>query len=1420
MLIQRPRLPAPKSLRQLEIPDRTQPALEGGVWGINIAAAQLLAPDKGLKVYCPPWNLMGLGDHIELLLDGIQVDQTIIVKPGDVGERVTLYVPPTRFVTGAYTLQYRVRILGQSSEISLPPVNIFVKLDRPGGKDENGSAPGHSELNMYIDPRIINDGVDKETAETGLDIIIQAKPGSSSLLPYPNMAKGDRCKLTWGGWFVYSPRVTQDHIDNPQGHPLVIHVDKATILDAGDTDSLAVAFEVHDIVDNRSEDWCAAVEIAVDTGNTRLSPPMVKEAFNSIVDMDKLGDAPLTLQVLVDAPDFRIGDVIIGLGKGTTLDGEPISVEVRGEPLISVGNIYELALPSADIRLLAKTQAVFSYRVERSGSDDRASKRRFVSIIGATRRLLAPIAVDAQQGALDPDRVYTTAVIPFDPMMQEGMVIVLRWVGTRQDFSVYDPELDWRTLSKRDIDDKEPIPIIVEGKHLKAIEGGTLDLFYVLMAEGSDGGIIQRESLHHALLRVGEPLLELVAPIVLGEAGGTLEPDDLPGGSSKLTAPAAAEPTKAGDKVTYTWRGSKTGKTSDSVPINSLNAGRAIDFTLNPTFVQTHIEPNRGGTVDAMYEILRVAAGTTPERVSYSRTLNFTVGEAVLLTRPKVQQAEADGTTLQPIKAVEALTVNIDSQDLLPSDLLSVTWTGAPGTAAGGSHTTPARPISETTLTIELPVTVLAFNLGKTVTVTYTVTRNAVPRTSLPLLLNVGTLPDSSLILPVIMEADDDGADSQFDVSKLTANATYRMGVWPLIATGQYVWLRLKGTNADGSDYNLQIHTAPGSMVSAQWINQGYYERSIAFAGLRNLKDGSTLTMEFKAAFGKSTDESEAVVFPVRTYMIKALEDVRPEITGSKDSKGNEIAKGGFTVDTQIKLSGAGAKGQKVQIKDGTAVKGEATVNLTTGLWELTLTGLSVAAHSFTAIALYGSGQVSAAWTLTVTASNPPTITKTIDSKGNEIAKGGFTVDTQITLSGAGAKGQKVQIKDGTTVKGEVTVNLTTGLWELTLTGLSLAAHSFTAIALYGSGQVSAAWTLTVTANTALTITSVKDQSNWNIPDNGHTVHTSVTLTGSAPVGQNVEVFLGTISKGIAEAGPDRTWTRTVSGLSLDVLHTLKAVGQYANNPTSNLWRLTALNGVRPAITAAHDSNGQPISNGGNTVDRTVHLMGTATKYLEVEIYDGATATGKKARANDKGEWAVQLTGLTPTMHVFKAKALYGSGTESGEWIVNVVDLIDLVEDFQSYPEAQATNPREFFEGTNTKVTLNATLGGAHPDHSVLVPTDSRRVLRACSFTRTSQNLLAYSLALKQGRAKSATISGLYIGFERGHIKLELLQDNLVVESIVLFEGDGNGSHIPIDKEIAPLNGQAFDTLKFEFKVMTSEEHITWFDIKTVTFKS
>jgi len=450
-----------------------------------------------------------------------------------------------------------------------------------------------------------------------------------------------------------------------------------------------------------------------------------------------------------------------------------------------------------------------------------------------------------------------------------------------------------------------------------------------------------------------------------------------------------------------------------------------------------------------------------------------------------------------------------------------------------------------------------------------------------------------------------------------------------LIATGQYVWLRLKGTNADGSDYDLEIHTAPGSMVSDKWLEQGYYERSIAFAGLRNLKDGSTLRMEFKAAFGKSTNESEAVVFPVRTYTIKAFEDVRPDITRAINSKGEEILPGGYTVDLSITLKGKGAKGQKVLIKDDNIEIGIADVDPQSGDWEFTVSNLSEASHPFTATAQYGSGQVSNPWVVVVTANVAPTITRAEDSKGVEIPPNGMTVDTSITLKGKGAKGQKVLIKDGAIEIGIADVDPLSGDWELRVTGLTVASHSFTATALYGGGEVS--------------------------------------------------------------------------------------------NPPR---------------------------------------------------------------------------------------------------IVVVADFVDFVEDFSSYPLGVILRyPGESMEGTNTKVTVNANIA---PDINGTVVhryvADTIHGLRANTGNQNTPSMIAYSLALKQGRAKSAMFNGRYAGLDHNRLKVEFLLNTVVVGSIVLFEGSNDGPSYPINREIAPPNGQAFDTLKFELTALPG--YFLMFRIQTITFKS
>ena len=84
------------------------------------------------------------------------------------------------------------------------------------------------------------------------------------------------------------------------------------------------------------------------------------------------------------------------------------------------------------------------------------------------------------------------------------------------------------------------------------------------------------------------------------------------------------------------------------------------------------------------------------------------------------------------------------------------------------------------------------------------------------------------------------------------------------------------------------------------------------------------------------------------------------------------------------------------------------------------------------------------------------------------------------------------------------------------------------------------------------TLDSVKGSpSGADIPDNGYTVETAVTLSGTASKGHNVEVFDGTTSKGQAMADKSTgVWTLLVSGLS-EALHSFKAKALYGTGVVS-----------------------------------------------------------------------------------------------------------------------------------------------------------------------------------------------------------------------------------------------------------------------------
>ncbi|WP_438301400.1 hypothetical protein [Pseudomonas sp. NMS19W] len=516
----------------------------------------------------------------------------------------------------------------QAPEPFAPPFKLLVKLEIPGGQDID-PGQGHSNLHMeFRPPEIVQDGVDKDTAAKGVDIWITAKPGSGSNLPYPDIAVGDVIWVSWGPIMVPSDPVTQAQIDDPLNNPIVIHISKDVILAVGDSgrDGLAVSFFVRDFADNESEDWCKETRIIVDTGKSRLEAPIVKQANGNELDVNQLGKEQLVLQVFAaSSVDYNLGDIIIMYLEGITSDGKNIRVVARQTIDKNPPLVVEVLMDNDGARALAKTQAVFFFDLERGGSIIQRSKGRFINIIGETERLAAPIVESAVSGALDPDLPNVIVRIPYDPLITPDNAIEIHWSITLPDGTLFEPELDWYFPTQQEADDPDGFFDTISGPdYLKPGEGGTLVVSYDVLSEGENGEIVRRPSPPASPLNIGEPKLELVPAILLGEKDGTFEPNSLPNGISEVTCPNPVNnPTLPKDVVHWQlYDAQGVLLFTDNKTLNSLSAGKPVKFPLNAAFVQQYFEAHRGEQLSIRYHIVRDAAGKT----SYSNPLEFYIG--------------------------------------------------------------------------------------------------------------------------------------------------------------------------------------------------------------------------------------------------------------------------------------------------------------------------------------------------------------------------------------------------------------------------------------------------------------------------------------------------------------------------------------------------------------------------------------------------------------------------------------------------------------------------------------------------------------------------------------------------------------------------------------------------------------------------
>ncbi|MFJ2539134.1 hypothetical protein [Pseudomonas sp. NPDC087614] len=137
------------------------------------------------------------------------------------------------------------------------------------------------------------------------------------------------------------------------------------------------------------------------------------------------------------------------------------------------------------------------------------------------------------------------------------------------------------------------------------------------------------------------------------------------------------------------------------------------------------------------------------------------------LTLPAPTVKGQTGNNFSPTQP--EVRVLVPQGSLLPDDKLNVIWQGAAETPAAGTYTSPQRLVSAG-LEIAVPRSVLAYSLGKPVTVIYVIEHNGASSNSLPLSLNILTLPATALIPPKIVEAD---ANNVLDVNALgSKNAT------------------------------------------------------------------------------------------------------------------------------------------------------------------------------------------------------------------------------------------------------------------------------------------------------------------------------------------------------------------------------------------------------------------------------------------------------------------------------------------------------------------------------------------------------------------------------------------------------------------------------------------------------------------------
>ncbi|MFC3943322.1 Ig-like domain-containing protein [Pseudomonas gingeri] len=182
----------------------------------------------------------------------------------------------------------------------------------------------------------------------------------------------------------------------------------------------------------------------------------------------------------------------------------------------------------------------------------------------------------------------------------------------------------------------------------------------------------------------------------------------------------------------------------------------------------------------------------------------------------------------------------------------------------------------------------------------------------------------------------------------------------------------------------------------------------------------------------------------------------------------------------------------------------------------------------------------------------------------------------------------------------------------------------------------------------APTITSVKNAANGEITNGSTVVTTTVTVTGTAPNGQQVQIRDVNNVMGTANANGSGVWTSSALTVT-NKAYSINARGVYDSNPVSTpprTFTVTAL--VAPSLTSVKDPKGAEVEQGTTTRERVFTLTGVASNLQRVQIEDGNGPSAQvlgTAAANASGIWTFTTSTRPTGERRFYVRSLYHPST-------------------------------------------------------------------------------------------------------------------------------------------------------------------------------